>query len=1132
MSLTLFALLLPGCPGEADKGIAGGPAATEGAGDASATTTSNGDATTTVTGGTGDATTTGGSDTAGGESDAGGSGGDGDTSPPEDGEFGAPCADNADCDSEFCIETFEGSVCTQTCLGDCPNGWSCKSVLNTLPDVVFVCVPNVNVLCKPCLADKQCNGGKCVPFGAGEDQTFCLSLCETADDCPTSFGCGTVNDPNGETFKGCIPESGNCDCTQSNVGDVRGCQASNEVGTCHGFELCEGATGWSQCSAPQPLYEICDGKDNNCNGKVDEEVGDGDPCTVDNEFGACVGILSCYGQAGAVCNAAEPGPEICDYKDNDCDGQTDAEFKNGDVYQHPQHCGACGVDCAGAVANAVAECNGLDYNPPQCVVDTCVAGYYQVNEFLCAPIPGQICDACANDSDCVVEGAKCIDLNDGTFCTVPCSTNGSCPVGYSCVDVEGSAICSPDSGSCSCDGSNLALQKACELTWKDAFDPDSPLVTCPGVQLCEPEGWTTCLMPDDVCDGVDNDCDGVVDGPWVTGSGKYYTDVHCGVCGNNCASFPFPSASGKCSLEGVIPGCAMVCTEGWFDVNDNQTDGCECQFDNTVDHPDGSDHNCDGVDGEVANAIFVAKSGSDQNSGTLTSPVLTIQKGINQAKAFAKRDVYIATGVYNENVTLTAGVAVYGGYRGDFYDRDITLYETAILALPPKAGTPAAVNAQGLNDANGPATVLDGFSIFGYDNKTPSGSSYAVRIVDSGAQLTVRSNRIFAGSGGNGPPGSVGGSGALGVDGDDGKAAFDLASDNCGAKDNNEGADGGQRSCSGIVVDGGNGGTSICPDFDEDSAPPQCPAQPYVQPGVVAENGKPGNGEGAGVGGEGGHDAYIDRKYGPYNQYNCNTFDNQNCSSCLLPPGQNKHGTAGLAGTDGMHGEPGPGCNDLAGSVVNHEWKPGLGKNGNGGAHGGGGGGGGAAGGVETVGCQNHYAAFSDIGGSGGGGGSGGCAGTGGVAGSGGGGSFGIFVSWGALPTTKPVMLDNVISRGNGGLGGHGGPGGTGGAGGAAGDGGLSGQKINATFCTAGGGKGGSGGHGGHGSGGGGGCGGVSFGIFVAPAVGIGDDGDANWKLNNSFQNPGTPGAGGLGGASLGKPGENGLQGAGGDTNF
>src|SRR5689334_650094 len=57
------------------------------------------------------------------------------------------------------------------------------------------------------------------------------------------------------------------------------------------------------------------------------------------------------------------------------------------------------------------------------------------------------------------------------------------------------------------------------------------------------------------------------------------------------------------------------------------------------------DSNCDGIDGDKANAIFVATNGSDANDGSFGKPKLTMQAAIDAAMA-ADKDVYAAAGTY------------------------------------------------------------------------------------------------------------------------------------------------------------------------------------------------------------------------------------------------------------------------------------------------------------------------------------------------------------------------------------------------------------------------------------------------------------------------------------------------------
>ncbi len=184
--------------------------------------------------------------------------------------------------------------------------------------------------------------------------------------------------------------------------------------------------------------------------------------------------------------------------------------------------------------------------------------------------------------------------------------------------------------------------------------------------------------------------------------------------------------------EGTFCGlpCAVQadCDAGFFDLDGNPND-CECHYLSATDFPgpdvpsdpQALDVNCDGVDGEVGNAVFVAKNGDDANPGTREAPKRTIQAGIDAAALAGLRDVYMATGVYQEAVVLARDVGVYGGYSSDFRVRDLARYETAILAPMPSDAIPGAVN--GLGGTGGPG-ALGGAGGGPYNPPTPTDPSF------------------------------------------------------------------------------------------------------------------------------------------------------------------------------------------------------------------------------------------------------------------------------------------------------------------------------------------------------------------------------------------------------------------------
>ena len=126
---------------------------------------------------------------------------------------------------------------------------------------------------------------------------------------------------------------------------------TKDEGECSaGIQFCLADGSWTECrNQTTPTPERCDGKDNDCNGQIDDGLRP-TPCT--RQQGVCKGsVQRCDGAKGwRTCkaddykthNAAyEPLETSCDGKDNDCDGQVD-------VLAYTETCKLAGAksDCA------------------------------------------------------------------------------------------------------------------------------------------------------------------------------------------------------------------------------------------------------------------------------------------------------------------------------------------------------------------------------------------------------------------------------------------------------------------------------------------------------------------------------------------------------------------------------------------------------------------------------------------------------------------------------------------------------------------------------------------------------------------------------------------------------------------
>ena len=470
---------------------------------------------------------------------------------------------------------------------------------------------------------------------------------------------------------------------------------------------------------------------------------------------------------------------------------------------------------------------------------------------------------------------------------------------------------------------------------------------------------------------------------------------HCGACNNTCyvQNRITSCGAGSCNYGACEPGWATL-------TPDDPTSACACQLQPGDDHPEltapFNDQNCDGIDGDASNSIFVdGLTGVDNTScGTMAAPCKTIQYGVNQAST--GNDVLVSQGTYVESITLKNGVGIYGGYNAAQDWKRATTYTVTVNSNASDGGHGWAVRGTSISTA----TALNQLTIRS-PNATGSGTSSVAIACQTCNGLTLAHLSVIAGTGTSGTSGATGATGLAGAAGTSGNSA--------------SAGSGGSRTCSvgGTTPRGGNGGGGGGWAGD-------------------GSNGAAGQASGSITGGAG----------GGRGQWKCSWVVN-----CDAHPGSG--GGAGKTGATGTTGSAGP--------VASHSLlrliaaRGGNGANGSHGSAGGGGGGGagnlvddgGGGGGGGGGGCLG----AGGTGGLGGGSsvgillvssssakvqsvsvttataGNGGAGGTGGNGGAGGTGGAGA---------------DAGISDGNGGRGGNGGAGGTGGRGG----GGRGGDRV------------------------------------------------------------------------------------------
>src|SRR4051812_28306830 len=108
--------------------------------------------------------------------------------------------------------------------------------------------------------------------------------------------------------------------------------------------------------------------------------------TADISFAQRAGAFVLCALVMCGCYGSRPcGVELCDGADNDCDGRTDEDFADATgQYSAVDHCGACDVSCARVFPSAArTECVARDGAAPVCRIAACGDGERLAGDGAC-----------------------------------------------------------------------------------------------------------------------------------------------------------------------------------------------------------------------------------------------------------------------------------------------------------------------------------------------------------------------------------------------------------------------------------------------------------------------------------------------------------------------------------------------------------------------------------------------------------------------------------------------------------------------------------------------------------------------------------------------------------------------------